>query len=129
MSNTVTYKNILIIDDDQFQLDWLQDILNSNHYSVLVADNANKAETLCREEQVDLVITDVLMPEKDGIEMIMWLKNHDDTIPIIAISGGGMVDGVRYLKSAEMLGADRILSKPLIAEDLISAVSDLLSQN
>jgi len=102
--------------------------LTLNGYRVLLADSVDKAESFCENEHVKLVITDVLMPEKDGIEMIMWLKNNYKEIPIIAISGGGQFVGAKYLKTAGLLGADKVLEKPLVAEELVAAVSECLSK-
>ena len=126
MTITESKLKILIIDDDAFQLEWISDVLSDQNYIVFTADNAKNAEGICNKEKLNLVITDVVMPDKDGIEMIMWLKEKDQTIPVLAISGGGKIDGATYLESAKLLGADKIMTKPLVADQLMSTVTEML---
>ena len=79
--------------------------------------------------QSDLVITDIVMPEKDGIETITDLKRHHPAVKVIAISGGERrPEGVskNYLHSAKLLGANRAMQKPIANEDLLEAVRELL---
>lgn len=117
---------VLIIDDDAFQLDWISDVLTDQNYIVLTADSAALAEEICNNETVDLVITDIIMPDKDGIEVILWFKKNYESVPILAISGDGVINGAQYLKSAKKLGADKVMTKPIVAEELITVVAELL---
>ncbi|MBM4132114.1 response regulator, partial [bacterium] len=74
----------------------------------------------------DLVITDIIMPEKDGIEAIMDLRRGRPGLRLIAISGGGRAEPESYLHSAQLLGADRTLRKPFSNEAIVAAVAELL---
>ena len=128
MTDTESEVKILIIDDDVFQLEWISDVLSDQNFVIFTADNVKTAEDICNKEKLNMVITDVIMPDKDGIEMIMWLKENDQTIPILAISGGGKIDGASYLQSAKLLGADAIMIKPLVADKIVSTVLEMLKQ-
>ena len=75
---------------------------------------------------VDLVVTDLVMPEKEGIEIIIELRRNFPDLKIIAISGGGTVGGSQYLDVAGKLGADKILGKPLKLREFIAIVKDLM---
>jgi YesN/AraC family two-component response regulator len=76
----------------------------------------------------DLVITDIIMPEKEGLETIFELRKKYPGIKIIAISGGGRISPDGYLPSAKLLGADMVFQKPLIPKEFIAAVSKLLNE-
>lgn len=95
-------------------------------YKVLEAPNGKEGIKLFREYPVDLIITDLLMPEKDGIEVIMELKRDFPDVNIIAISGGGHVGAEDYLHMAEKLGVQYTLAKPFDREALLKAVRDLM---
>lgn len=76
----------------------------------------------------DLIITDLIMPEKEGIEMIMELKKEAPEIPVIAISGGGRGDPGNYLEIAKAVGASYTFEKPLDWEPFIEAVNELVGK-
>lgn len=82
------------------------------------------------EEQIadtDVVVTDILMPDCDGIELITKLRTQSPTLPVIAMSGGGRISGANYLETADALGAKAIFHKPFDTEDLISAIQDAVA--
>jgi len=95
-------------------------------FNVLTADDGKKGMTLFNKNQVDLVITDIVMPEKEGIEIILELKKLLPDIPIIAISGGGRLAPDGYLKTAEQLGANYTFKKPFDRDDLLVTVYEAL---
>ena len=117
---------ILIVDDDVDVLDMLGQTLEREGYEVVSAANGKEGVRLYREDPVDLVITDIIMPEKEGIETIMELKRAFPDVKIIAISGGGRVDPEGYLSMAKQLGARYTFSKPVEREDLLKAVRELI---
>lgn len=84
---------------------------------------------VCRDNDVKLVITDIIMPEKEGLETIQELRHAFSNMPIIAISGGGSMDGDQCLMMARHLGANMILRKPVSREELCKAVSSLLNDD
>ncbi|MDM8554728.1 response regulator [Desulfococcaceae bacterium HSG7] len=115
---------IMVIDDDpQIRLT-LQSILTDIGYDVIEAANGREGVDLLKTEKVDLVITDILMPEKEGIETIMDIHRDFPDIKIIAISGGR----TEYLQSALALGAQRIFIKPIEKEALLEAIKELLQK-
>ena len=117
---------IIIIDDDAQILDMLRQMLEREGYEVMDALNGKDGIRLYREEQADLIITDILMPEKEGIETIMELKRDFPDVKIIAISGGGRIDPEECLYLAKELGALRTFTKPVEREKLLGAAQELI---
>lgn len=117
---------VLIIDDDEQILSLVRRILEREGHEVLDACDGNQGTKLCRQTRIDLVITDIIMPEKEGLETIIELKRALPGIKIIAISGGARIEPGDYLNMAAKLGAQRTLTKPFNREDLLQAVRDLL---
>lgn len=120
-------KKILIVDDEPSVLKMLRKMLKGEAEEILEAENGEQAIELCQEQEIDLIITDIVMPKKHGIDLIMEVKKIFPNLPIIAISGGGGVSGrFDYLEIAELLGANNILHKPFEAAELRDAVNNIL---
>jgi len=119
-------KRILVIDDDAWLRSMLKQLLENNGYEVLLAENGKIGIKLFYEKGADLIITDLIMPEKEGLETISELHQNFPGLKIIAISGGGRIGPEDYLKLSESLGADRALKKPFNNKELLSIVSELL---
>lgn len=119
--------SILVIDDDTQVLDVMSEMLRLEGYQVAVAENGQRAVEEIQAKSFDLVITDLIMPEKEGLETITDIRRHCGDLPIIAISGGGRVGPTDYLETARFIGADATLAKPFGRQELISAVSALLA--
>jgi DNA-binding response OmpR family regulator len=120
-------KRILLIDDDDLVRTTIQSILESAGYEVIQAADGEQGVDVYRTHAPDLVITDILMPNKEGIETIRDLKRCDPAPRVIAISGGDRNGNVQFLQMAEKLGADRILAKPFRKAALLEMVDALLS--
>jgi DNA-binding response OmpR family regulator len=116
---------ILLIDDDDVVRSTVADILLSAGYKVDEARDGRLGIKLFREGPPDLVITDVLMPEMNGLEFIILLRRESPNTNILAISGGGSY-GINYSRTATALGAVRMIEKPFEAGQLLDAVEDLL---
>jgi DNA-binding response OmpR family regulator len=102
-------------------------MLSSEKYDVMEAANGRDALFLLHEQNnFDLAITDILMPEKEGLETILELKRHHRHIRILAMSGGGLGSAQDYLIMAKELGADGTLKKPFIKDELLGAVENIL---
>ena len=112
-------ERILIIDDDTQVLNVLHLALVREGYDVLKASNGKEGIKLHREDPVDLIITDLIMPEKEGIETIRELTAEFPKVKIIAISED-------YLPMAKMFGAKRTLAKPIERDELVRAVKEVL---
>jgi CheY-like chemotaxis protein len=119
-------KRILVIDDDEMVRTFVRRTLQSAGYEVSIATNGYEAMVSFRQSQPDGVITDLLMPERDGIETILEIRRLAPQVPIVAISGGFSPMSSVYLKTAEQLGADAVLSKPFSVEQLLAAMGSLM---
>ena len=117
---------ILIIDDDDQLRLMLRKTLERSGYEVVEAPNGKEGIKRFREMPCDLVITDLIMPEKEGIETIVELKKDFPDVKIIAISGGDRSKPESYLNLAKQLGAKRVFPKPIDREELLNAVRELL---
>jgi YesN/AraC family two-component response regulator len=117
---------ILIIDDEEMVRDVLRQTLEREGYDVQAAADGEKGLSLFEEWQPDLVITDILMPGKEGLETIRELRTADPDVRIIAISGGGDRGDLNFLRAASMFGAVRTLSKPISRDDLLPMVRDIV---
>ncbi|MCP4714431.1 MAG: response regulator [Deltaproteobacteria bacterium] len=118
---------ILIIDDEASFRTMLRRMLEVNGYAVLEAGNGDSGLMLLSEEQVDLVVSDIVMPEKEGIETIREIKALYPQQKVIAVSGGGQVGPGGYLQNAVMLGADCAMKKPFGVDELLGTVKGLLA--
>ena len=119
-------ERILVIDDDIQVLNVLHFALVHEGYDVLKASNGKEGIKLYREDPVDLIITDLIMPEKEGIETIRELTSEFPNVKIIAISGGGRIGPADYLNMAKVLGAKRTLAKPIERDELVKTVKEVL---
>jgi len=117
---------ILIIDDDAALRRTMRKIVERLGHVVGEAENGLMGLSLFRQGSYDLVVTDLLMPEKEGIETIMELREEAPGVKILAVSGGMMMDRTGPLDDAEALGADASLPKPFAVDDFIAIVERLL---
>ena len=117
---------ILLIDDDPLVAFTVERMLEGGGYTVIRADDGEKGLKILGNQKVDLVITDIIMPVKEGIETIREIRAHDTELPIIAVSGGGQGAGGSYLRMAQALGATEVLAKPFEQDDLLAAVKRCL---
>ncbi len=118
---------ILIIDDDVQVLEMLEQTFEREGYKTVTAADGKEGVKLYREDPADLIITDIIMPEKEGLETIVELKRDFPDVKFIAISGGGRVKAEGYLRTAKMLGAERTFTKPVNRKTLLKAVRELIS--
>ncbi len=120
---------ILIIDDDDELRSMLRQMLEQAGHEVTEAVNGAQGIQLYQQDRPDLIITDIIMPEKEGVETIIALRRADPDLPIIAISGGGRLDATDFLTMARKLGARRTLSKPFRRDQLFEAVGECLAED
>ena len=120
-------KAILVIDDEELIRLQVCTALKQDGYVVHQAANGNEGLTCIALSVPDLVITDILMPDKEGIETILDLRRHYPSIRIIAISGGGRTGNKDFLRTAKHLGADRTLAKPFALGELLKVVREVLA--
>lgn len=116
---------ILVIDDDEMVLETVSAVLRSAGYRVTTALNGEAGLVEFARNRVDVVITDIIMPIKEGIETIAEFRRRYPEIKIIAMSGGGRWGNLDYLRMAKKFGADAIISKPFTGEAVLQLVEDL----
>ena len=119
-------KRILVIDDDDQFREMLRFMLEREGYEVNEGFDGEIGLNLQKEKPFDLAITDIIMPNKEGIGTIVDLRANYPDLKIIAISGGGRIVPNDYLKIAERLGAHGTLSKPFKRKELVLIVKDVL---
>ena len=117
---------ILVIDDDPQVREMLKQFLERAEYEVEVAADGNAGLKLHRTKAADVVITDIVMPEKEGLEIIMEFRRFFSAVPVIAISGGGKIGPHDYLATARAMGAQRTFAKPFNLQELLAAIRKLL---
>jgi DNA-binding response OmpR family regulator len=118
---------ILVIDDDDSLRDIMTMMLTEAGHTVRQASDGRKGVALFRAEPADVVVTDLVMPEQEGIETIMELRRSYPRLPIVAVSGG-LDNSEIYLNIAAKVGAHRTLAKPFSAQDLLAAIEDALRE-
>jgi CheY-like chemotaxis protein len=120
---------VLVVDDNPDLRELIGDALAHEGYEVTLASDGKQGADALRAHATDLAITDIFMPEKDGIEMIGLLKKEFPDMPILAISGAvkhSTNAGVDYLSVARKFGADRVLRKPFDIEELLQVVEEVI---
>ena len=115
---------ILIIDDEADMRAVLEQTLSVAGHEIVLAANGQEGIDQYRATPVDVVVTDLFMPRKEGIETIREMRRHFPETPIIAMSGDAIADSL--LSVAKRLGAARILKKPFQTEELLALVTELL---
>mgnify|MGYP001281207245 CR=1 FL=1 len=122
-------KTILLVDDEDLLREGLREILELRSFNVLEAANgADALEQFALADKIDLVISDVVMPEMDGVDFIDHLRKSFPDVPILTMSGGSRVVSARYgLDSALLSGANDTISKPFTSKQLLAKVDELLN--
>jgi len=119
---------ILVFDDELSILLMIKKMLERAGHEVNLALNGREGMKLLENNPPDLVITDIIMPEKEGLETIIELRRKYPGLKIIAISGGGRIGPEGYLPGAKLLGADMVFQKPLDQKEFMEAVTKLLNE-
>jgi DNA-binding response OmpR family regulator len=119
-------KTILVIDDNEAICETLEIFFKKKGFNVLTAGDGNRGIALLNDNHVDLLILDMIMPEKDGVETLLDLKKFSSKIPIIAISGGGSIPPEFFLKTAKELGVKETFRKPFDRNALLLSVNEAL---
>lgn len=118
---------IVVVDDEQMVRDFLRQMLTREGHRVTLASDGEEALGVVEQVKPDLIITDIIMPNKDGIQFMTQLSKRYPAIPVIAISGGRRSVSAQFnLDSAELIGAKAVLTKPFTLEQLQQAISSAL---
>jgi DNA-binding response OmpR family regulator len=119
--------NVLVLEDDAELLQLMSKALAGAGHAVLSASNGDKGLRLFRAEPPDLVICDIVMPDRDGIELIPEMKRQRPDVKLIAISGRQMIGALDVLNLARRLGADATLAKPFTMDALLAITEAMLA--
>ncbi len=122
-------KRILVVDDEYQVRKMLRQTLERSGFEVVEASDGKEALKHYHADTIDLVITDIIMPDKEGIETIIDLRKINPNVKIFAISGGGKVSPGDYLILAGRSGAMRTFTKPLDREEILVAIKEALGNN
>ena len=117
---------ILVIDDDTTARTVIVEMLTENGHQTVEARDGGEGLELFNEGKFDIVITDIIMPNVEGIETIIKLKKMRPAVNIIAVSGGGRISAVNHLSLAEKFDVNKTLAKPFKKDDLLKAVDEIL---
>jgi CheY-like chemotaxis protein len=115
-----------LVDDDADVRYALGKYLRRAGHEVVEAGDGKAALFLLKDDSFDTIVTDIIMPEADGIELVMAVRRRTPGLPIIAISGGGRLGSLNYLSMAAGLGAKIVLSKPVDPDTLLAAVDKVV---
>lgn len=118
--------DILLVDDEPMIREGLKMALEMEGHRAFTAADGNEAIRMVEESKPQLIITDIIMPESDGIEVICTVKESNPDIKILAISGGGRISANDHLRIARQLGATGVLAKPFSTEELICEINKLM---
>ena len=119
---------ILVIEDDFAVRELILQTLSKAGYQVIAAGDGVEGLNLFREKNPALVITDIVMPQKEGLQTIIELKQEAPGVKVIAMSGGGRYCNADYLKLAKKFGARRTVSKPFMRDELLASVKEVLAE-
>jgi CheY-like chemotaxis protein len=118
---------ILLVDDEELLRAGVQEMLEMSGYSVITATNGHEAMACLKQNAIDLVITDLVMPKMDGVDFVEQLRQIWPDVPVIVVSGSTRNIMQRYgIESIQVPGADASLSKPFKGVDLMSQIKELL---
>jgi len=118
---------VLLIDDEDLVREMLTSALELGGYRVVTAADGVEGLEMYEKHRPRVVVTDILMPEKEGIETIMEMRQNGDDTVIVAISGGDRSGSELFLEVAGRLGADRTLAKPFRPKELLGVIAELLA--
>jgi DNA-binding response OmpR family regulator len=119
--------SVLVVDDEADLRDIVSRVLIDAGHRVTCAANGQEASRALSQQDFDVILTDVIMPEKDGMQVIVEARRTRPTMRIVAMSGGGHVGREQYLKMAKSLGAHAVLEKPFNGDELVAAITAVMA--
>jgi two-component system, chemotaxis family, chemotaxis protein CheY len=123
----INQKTVLIIDDEDLVLDALAMVLGRNGFEVTTVNTAQQALILCQKNTFELILTDIVMPDMDGLMLIQTLRECGNTTPIIALTGGVRMGQKNMSRMAVQLGAQKSLRKPITKIELLDAIAEIFN--
>jgi two-component system, chemotaxis family, chemotaxis protein CheY len=123
----VTMPTVLVIEDEDYIRSLMREMLTPNGYEVREAENGVEGVKMYKQNPASVVLLDMFMPEKDGLETLRDLLRIDPRVRVVAMSGGGKHSHVQILKPASLMGAIHVLLKPFTRDDLLAALCRALA--
>lgn len=117
---------ILVVDDEEVMRELVKDLLEDEGYDVLTASDGNEALEMFKKNRVDVVLTDLIMPNKDGEEEILELRKISPDVKIIVMSGGGQISGADHIQLLEGLDIQHAIIKPIDKKLLLRDIKELI---
>lgn len=121
-------RTVLIVDDSLTWRKFLQDLLERAGYCVLIAEDGRTVTGLLETVAVDLVVTDLFMPNKDGIETLMAVRRHSNAVPVLMLTDGMRGCDALLTRMLRLLGAEAVVNKSISSPDLLGLVARLASR-
>lgn len=121
-------KSILVVEDDEEFRNALADLLRSAGWSVIEVGNATQALESLARLSFDAIVTDIVMPERDGIDLIMNIRNRISPRPVLIAMSGNSAQSPVYLRCAQLLGAQKVLLKPFSPADFMICLNESVRQ-
>ena len=121
--------SILVVDDEPELRELIQIVLKAEGHNVIIAADGVEAEAAIASHRFDVVMTDLIMPERDGLEFIANVRKRYPSIKIIAMSGGGHIARDSYLRIAQGFGAHALLEKPFENREVFAAIESALAKS
>ncbi len=121
-------KKLLVVDDDELICSWFKDVFEGRGFSVRTASDGSEAVNILKEEPFDVLIIDIVMPIKGGLETVMDLRQEHEDVPLILMSGKVQVDSEVLTRLAGQYRAEQVLKKPLRLPEVLTAVNQALSE-
>ena len=119
---------ILVVDDDPSVLKYVKGVLKAAGHDVSEATNGRECLIALKDQPIDLLVTDIIMPEQEGMETIRILRREGNSLKIIAMTGGLPGGATDLVKMAKMMGVDKALGKPFMPADILAAVNEVLGK-
>lgn len=118
--------NILVLDDNEILLEVVKDSIQMTDHTVTATKDSYHIDEILKEQTFDLIITDIIMPDREGFEIIIHLRKNYPKTKVIAMTGKNMGEALDLLEMAQSIGADAALSKPFSPKELISIIDKTL---
>jgi DNA-binding NtrC family response regulator len=118
---------VLVVDDDDAFRQTVCDLLANGDFEILSAESGAKSFAVLRNQPVDIVLTDIVMPDEDGLEIVRKINKMNPAPKIVAMSGGGRIAATDYLKMAKLMGASATIPKPFKQQQLVDLLQQVFS--
>lgn len=118
---------IMVVDDDEAFRQTVCELLAEGDFEILSAESGTQLFTVLKKQSVDIVLTDIVMPDEDGLEIVRKIKKMNPAPKIVAMSGGGRIAATDYLEIARLMGVSATIRKPFKQQELVGLLQQVFS--